>query len=460
MSWTATFSRRLLAAGIVNCVIAGLQASAQQPVYEKEEAIPVSPAKSPGPMTLDQCLELGFQHQPALDAARASLNAAAIGARSVDRLIMPRLFMRDFRIRQQQAHLGVHIADAGVAQAEQETRYAITRTYFTMQFIDAQAKVVDEVLSSLTKSRARAKQLFEKPTPDSKITQIDLDQLDIGLATVKSKKAQIDNGREKALAAMREAMGLNYDYPLEVTSFDLSSLAYYKIQEPATDDKGQTIMKDGKVVMKDKYLPLYPLTGRKGDLIASAVASRGEIAQAQTALRVAELEVSAQYRKFGLKAETFAAGGDVHSKMVPQSIFNGEYRPGAFAPEWPTILVGRRNDRAARASALTDRSAAVVDKAQTLVSLDVEAQFLKTQEAITEALELIAIQEIARGLPKRVEKLNPNEFTSRAVIDANITAITVRTQLNDALHMNALGLAGLERATAGAFRVFPVPSPK
>src|SRR6478736_4921748 len=78
MSWTATFSRRLLAAGIVNCVIAGLQASAQQPVYEKEEAIPVSPAKSPGPMTLDQCLELGFQHQPALDAARASLNAAAV----------------------------------------------------------------------------------------------------------------------------------------------------------------------------------------------------------------------------------------------------------------------------------------------------------------------------------------------------------------------------------------------
>ena len=40
MSWTATYSRRLLAAGIVNCVIAGLQASAQQPVYEKEEAIP------------------------------------------------------------------------------------------------------------------------------------------------------------------------------------------------------------------------------------------------------------------------------------------------------------------------------------------------------------------------------------------------------------------------------------
>ena len=41
------------------------------------------------------------------------------------------------------------------------------------------------------------------------------------------------------------------------------------------------------------------------------------------------------------------------------------------------------------------------------------------------------------------------------MIDANLTSITVRTQLNDALHTHALGLAGLERATAGAFRASP-----
>src|SRR5262249_49543743 len=137
MSFAAKCTRRLLAAGIVSFVFAGMQAEAQQPVSVKEEAIPVSPAKSPGPLTLDQCLDLGFQHQPALDAARASLHAANVGARSVDRLILPRLFMRDFKIRREQSHLGVTIAGAGVAQAEQETRYAITRNFFTMQFIDS-----------------------------------------------------------------------------------------------------------------------------------------------------------------------------------------------------------------------------------------------------------------------------------------------------------------------------------
>ena len=37
-------------------------------------------------------------------------------------------------------------------------------------------------------------------------------------------------------------------------------------------------------------------------------------------------------------------------------------------------------------------------------------------------------------------------------------AIQVRTQLNDEMHIHALALAGLERATAGGFRIYPVPA--
>lgn len=457
-------SRRFLAAGLVSCVFAGLQASAQEPVTTREaEHPPVSPAVSPGPMSLEQCISLGFQHQPALDAARASVNAANAGARAVDRLILPRLFMRDYQIRRHQSHLGVTIADAGLTQAEWETRYAITRNFYTMQFIEAQGTVVDEVLKNLTKARSRAFQLYENPTPDSKITKIDIDQIDIGIVQVRGKKAQVVNGKEKALAALREAMGLSHDYPLEVAPLDLASIAVYKVQVQAKDDKGNPIVdkKDKKPVMVDEYRAFHSFD--KNTLIASAIANRGELVQAQTGAQVADLEVKAQYRKlFGLQNKTFAAAGDVHAKAVPQSVYNNEYRPGAFAPEWPTLLVGRRDDRVARAAALSDRSAAVVDKAVSLVSLDVEAQFFKWQEAITEIRELSAIQELARGLPDRIWKLNPGDFTSRAVIDANITAITVRTQLNDALHMHALGLAGLERATAGAFRVpcAPLPAPK
>jgi hypothetical protein len=150
----------------------------------------------------------------------------------------------------------------------------------------------------------------------------------------------------------------------------------------------------------------------------------------------------------------------VHAKLVPQSVYNGEYRPGGFPPEMPPMLVGRMRDRVRRAEDLSQRNAAVVDKAVSLVSLEVEAQYLKWREAVVEARELSAIQKLARELPARVYNLNPNEFTSDAVIQANMTAIMVRTQLNDAFHNHALALAGLERATAGAFRIYPVPAPK
>jgi outer membrane protein TolC len=454
------FSRRLFAAGLIGCVLTGWNVNAQEPVSAKEdESPPVSSTLPQGPLTLDQCLELGFRHQPAMDAANASLSAAYAGQRAIDKLLLPRLFMRDYKIRREQSGLGVTIANAGLTQTEWETRYAITRNFFTVQFVDAQGKVVDEVLGNLLKARDRAEKLFKNPTPDTKITKIDLDQIDIGIITIRGKKAQVENGREKALAALREAMGLGTDYPLKVAAISLVDLAVYKVQVVKKDVKGKEIKDDnGKPVIVDEYRPKYSFN--KEELIASAVANRGELIQAQVAQRIAELEVCAQNLKYGWKAETFAAAGDVHSKMVPQSIYNNEYRPGGFAPEWPTVLVGRRPDRVDRASALTQRSTAVVDKAQSLVSLDVEAQYFKWKEAITEVTELSTIQKLARELPDRVQKLNPADFTSRAVIDSNITAITVRTQLNDALHMHALGLTGLERATAGAFRIFPVPAPK
>lgn len=403
-------------------------------------APPISPATSPGPMSLDACIDLGFHHQPALDAARASLAAAQTGKRSVDRLLIPRLFVKDLGIRREQACHGVTIAGAGLTQAEWETRYAITRNYFTVQYIRSQGKVINEVLGNLTKARARVQKLFEKPPIDSKITKLDLDAIDIQIALVKGKKSQVDNGMLKALAALREAMGLNHDYPLEIAQVDLPSAV-----------SAIKVAKD-----KAEYPAVYKFN--KTELIASAIANRGEMVQASTINRITDLEIQAQGRIFGWSGKTFASGADIHAKQVPQGIFNNEYRPGAFTIEMGAMLAGRKADRVQRATDLHQRANAVVDKTTNLVSLDVEAQFLKWQEAVEEIQELSGIQKIALELPDKVLKLNPNEFTSQAVIQANFTAIMVRTQLNDAMHMHALALAGLERATAGAFRVYPIPS--
>ena len=51
-----------------------------------------------------------------------------------------------------------------------------------------------------------------------------------------------------------------------------------------------------------------------------------------------------------------------------------------------------------------------------------------------------------------------SDLTGVAIIQANLTAIQVRTQLNDEMHIHALALAGLERSTAGAFRIYPIPA--
>ena len=411
-----------------------------------EEAPPISPAKSSGPLSLDACLELGMQHQPTLDAANASLSAAVSGKRALDRLIIPRLFTPDLGVRKQQACLGITIASAGVSQAEADTRYAITRNYFTVQFIRSQDQVVVDVQKNLKKAYDRAYKLYKSGDVDVKITAVDLEAIQVQIAMVKNKKSAIDNGMLKALAALREAMGLLHDYPLEIAAVDLPP-AVYAVKVPGKDKKEET-----------EYRQLYQID--KNAMIAAANANRGEMIQASTASQVTNLEVQAQNKIRGWQGRTFASGADIHESGVPQGVFNNDYRPYAIGISMPPFLAGRKKDRMQRASDFDARAAAVVDKTTNLVALDVEAQYLKWQEAAEEVADLSSILKLAQGLPQKVFDLDQKNYTSNAIIQANITAIMVRTQLNDAKHMHALALAGLERATAGAFRVYPVPSAK
>jgi hypothetical protein len=448
--------------------IAPLSAQQVRPATH-EEAAPDVPA---GPLTLDACIDIGMTHQPSLDAARASLSAASTGKRALDKLLIPRLFVPDLSVRRQQACLGVTIASASLTQAEWETRYAITRNFFTVQYVHAQQVVIGDVLTSLQESRARAEKIFRAGDPKTKITKLDIDTLDVQLALVKSKKSQADAGLLKALAALREAMGLQCDAPLSIAATGLPQEVYAvkkivvekKIVEK-TDKDGKVVKdKDGKAEMVEQvaknevitYRRLYSLD--KQTLIASALVNRGEVVQASTAAQVVDLEVSAQKLIRGWQGRTFAQGADLHVTPVPLMIANGDYRPGAFAPEMAAVVAGRKRDRMARVSDFAARAAAVVDKTNSLVSLDVEVQYLKWLEAAEDIEELSGIIELARDLPKKVKDLDPTDFTASAVINANITAVTVRGQLNDARYMHALALAGLERATAGAFRVYPVPA--
>src|SRR5688572_32451858 len=86
-------------------------------------------------LNLDQCIQIGLERQPALAAAQASLNAAQSGYQAVTNLPRTaRLVARNIPIRIEQSCLGVTIAAAGLQQAEWETRYAVRRTYYSIQY--------------------------------------------------------------------------------------------------------------------------------------------------------------------------------------------------------------------------------------------------------------------------------------------------------------------------------------
>ncbi len=318
------FARRILAAvGLLAWTAAPLPAQPTLP------ALPAAaPAGAPiivaAPLTLDECLQMAFTKQPALAAARSSLAAAQDGQQALGNLpVYARLLTPDLHIRQQQSSLGVGIASAALWQAEWETRYAVTRNYFSVLYVRLQQKLLHKVIGDLEKARRRVDELLKSGNPDVKVTTNDRDLLDVNIDILTARLAEANVGGEKALAALREAIGIGPDCPLVIAAGTLP--------------------------------PVVSGFDREA-LIKAALANRGEIATVTSAKQVTDLEVAAQDRhRHQLKVGTFAGGSDIHAQPIPQGVANGEYRPGAIGLEMPPMLVGRRGDRVAHASDLSQR---------------------------------------------------------------------------------------------------------
>ena len=84
------------------------------------------------------------------------------------------------------------------------------------------------------------------------------------------------------------------------------------------------------------------MTPNRDEIVALALARRGEMVQVVTAAEVTDLEVAAQDKSFMPRVTTFAFGADIHAHPVPQGISNNEYRPGATGLEMPPSLAGPR----------------------------------------------------------------------------------------------------------------------
>jgi outer membrane protein TolC len=393
--------------------------TAQTESTPPQPAATTSPASAPA-LTLAECMRVALQQQPALAAQRASLAAAEEGYRGAEELRIPAFLVRDLPIRRQQACLGVTIAAAGLNQAEWDTIYAVTRTYYGAVYARQQLRVVDDLVNSFRFYQERVRDLVNKGEGPKEWTTSTVDKITIYLGLAEVRRSEALNGIEKARAALREAMGVGPEVAIRVA---------------------------------DQTLPKPKLTVSREQVVSLALTRRGELIQIATAAQVTDLEVQAQAKSFGPQVKTFAFGADIHANPVPQGMHNHEYRPGAVGLEMPPSLAGPRSSRVDHAQDLNARAAAAVDKARNLVALEAEAMYFKWEDASRR----VSSGQTAEEAGTRLAKNTREGFVAaqRVKIEDLLMNEALATQAvasyNEALYDLAVALADLQRVTAGGF---------
>lgn len=370
--------------------------------------------------TLADCMRIAIEQQPALAAQRASLAAAQDGYRGLQELCVPVILARDLPIRRKQACLGVTIAYAGLCQAEWETVYAVTRTYFGVVYSRQQLRVADDLVNSLRFYEERVRDLVNKGESPKEWTTSTVDKITIYLQLADVRKAEALRGIDRANAALREAMGVGPETAVEVT---------------------------------EQTLPVPNANPKREEIVAMALARRGELVQAVTAAEVTDLEIAAQGKTFRPTAATFASGADLHARPVPQGIINREYRPGATGLEMPPNLAGTRSARMDRARDFSARAMAVIDKTRNLIALEAEDMFYKWEEGSRKVPQ----SQTAEQAGNRLAKNTREDFRAaqRVKIEDILTNEALAAQAaatyNEALYQLVVALADLQRVTAGGF---------
>jgi outer membrane protein TolC len=416
---------RLLAttsAGVL-MLMAGLSALAQDQPAEK------LPAPATGKLiTLEECLHIAYERQPALAAYRASLASAQTAEAALQQLRGPAVLISpDLPIRRHQASIGVTIAEATLRQAELDTADAVTRMYYTVMYAREQLKVADQVTGDFKFYRDQVKNaVMGKPkkgekAPPKEWTTDTVDKLEVYHGIAASRREEALKGIERAKAALREAMGVGCDFVFDVPEGPLPS-------------------------------PVVQIC--KDDIIAMAKSQRGEVIRATRAVEIFNLEIDAQCKHMCPGAyRTFASGADIHADPVPAGSRNGEYHPGAVGPEMPVELAGSRSMRMERARDLSGRAAAVAEKAENLVVLEAEDTYLRWRQAADQAAVLRTAAESGERLAKNTSEAfrGGQKVTVEDVLTNGAVAAQARSAYNEALLHQLITLSALERVTGGGF---------
>ncbi|HZY89536.1 MAG TPA: TolC family protein [Gemmataceae bacterium] len=387
---------------------------AAAPPARAQAAAPAAPAA----LTLAECVRAALEQQPRIAAERHNIAVAEDFKRALDDLRLAGLVEHGLPTRRRQAELGIAAAAAGADVAERDTVYAVTRTYYTVLFAREQERLARSVVDRLAALNETAEKMLKEGARD--VTAAQVKQIGVYLRLARAKQIQAAAGERRALAALKEAIGLGQECHLEVPPDRL----------PETDQR--------------------PC---RDDIRALALARRGDLVQALLFAEIACLEVAAQGTSVLSRKETFAAGTDIHATQVPQGSHNGDYRPGAVPPAMPTLLVGARADRVQTARSFHARAGSMVEATRNLISLEAEDAFLRWEEA---SLQTPPAREAADAADRLAEDLNKDmaaglRVRPDEVVTARVLAAQARAQYNEVLYHAVLALADLERITAGGF---------
>jgi hypothetical protein len=418
--------RALILGGL--CLALALPSFAQ----DAAEKIP-APVAGARVLNLAECLQIGYDKQPSLVAARASLAAAQDQQTALDNLARSPagLLVPDLAIRRQQACIGVEIAEASVRQTEQQVKYNITRLYYTVVYARAQLQVADEVAQVFGLYQGLVGDAIKQKGAPKDWTSATVDRLVVYRGLAENKKEEAADGINRALSALKEAMGSCEDIDIQA-----------------------------------KELPELSARLVKCEIVAMADALRPELVMAAKFVDLTNLEVEAQgkHRMPGQIA-TFAQAGDIHARQIPQDRSNADYHPGGIPPEMPATLVGSRTMRMERAKDFSARAAAVSEKTRKLIILEAENAYFEANELRnriegptdpTTGKRIGGLRDAARAGGRMVEE-TPKDVAGlqKVKIEDLLTNLVLgsqaRGQYNEALWRSILALASLERVTAGGF---------
>jgi len=379
-------------------------------------------------LTLGECVAIALERQPALKAVKASTAATEAGYRSLTNFgTVGTIISPDLEIRKQQAKRGLMATSAEYQKLHNEVVQDVTRLYYTAVYAKQQQELAELVVLRLTSLVEVGRELL-KTVKDPKLLEgfnnLKLSIMEDGLLQAKKLYATAKLGRQKAMAGLREVMGVD------------DRTFHFQIADTALP-----VMKQNVPLTKDRVVEL-------------ALERRPELVLAAAGVDAFRLEVYAQGKiPFKRVVPTLASGADIHAKEIPQAIrLPNEYRPGGILPEMPPQLVGSKYDRVCRAMAFAQRAEAVYEKARNLILAEAETTFLDF-ELTSEKLTLAKQQfDLSKKIQDQAQAVAEITKAKDQLVQAEVVAAKAQSDYLQAVYDYLLALAALERVTAGGIR--------